>query len=213
MDATELHDLFRVEMRDMAEPYLFESPTIYSYIDAAQVEFCRLTEGIEDARTFVLDIVADEEWYAVDPKILKLRRARNKATGRPVDTVSVERVEQQGIRFDGRTGPLKALVTGAEKNMVRAWPVPAEATQIQLEVFRMPKTVTEDRVRLEIDPQHHYYLLDWAKHLAFDTRDADVFDPRASENYRAKFVAYCARAKAEQGRARHSAGAVQYGEY
>lgn len=39
MDATQLLDLFRVEMRDNEEPYLFESETIYSYIDAAQVEF------------------------------------------------------------------------------------------------------------------------------------------------------------------------------
>lgn len=213
MNATELHDLVRMEIRDQELPYLVDSPTVYTYIDAAQVEFCRRTEGIEDARTFGLSVVADTEWYDIDPKVLKLRRAYDTSTGRPVDVVNLERCEQKGIRFDGRKGPLKALIAGAEKNMVRAWPVPAEATQIQLEVFRLPKTVTEDRVRLEIDPQHHYYLLDWVKYLVFSTYDSDLTDRRAAETHHAKFMAYCARAKAEQGRARHSAGAVQYGEY
>lgn len=213
MDATQLHDLFRAEMRDDEDPYLFDSPTIYSYIDAAQVEFCRLTEGIEDARTFGVNVVAGSEWCATDPKILKIRRAYDKANGRPVDVVNIEHVEQQGIRFDGRVGPLKALVAGAEKNSLRAWPVPSQDATIQLEVFRLPRRVDEDRIRLEIDAHHHIYLLDWAKHLAFGTRDADVFDPRASEDHRSKFMAYCARSKAEQVRARHATGAVQYAEY
>jgi len=211
MDATELHDLFRVEMRDTVTPYLFAGETIYSYIDAAQVEFCRRTEGIESARDFSVAITPGEEWYDIDQKILKLRHAYNKATGRPVDVVSIERAEQAGIRFDGRAGPLKALVSGAEKDALRAWPVPNEAADIQLEVFRLPQTVSEDSVRLEIASQHHRYLLDWAKYLALSIADPEVFGPEVAAGYYTKFSAYCARAKAEQGRARHSAGAVQYG--
>lgn len=211
MDATQLHNLFRAEMRDNEEPYLFDSTTIYSYIDAAQVEFCRLTEGIEDARTFEVSVTAGEEWCDINPRILKVRRAYDKATGRPVNVVNLERVEQQGIRFDGRTGPLQALVAGAEKNSLRAWPVPSQDATIQLEVFRLPRQVVGRGDCFEIDEQHHIYLLDWAKHMAFGTRDADLFDPRASANYKTSFMAYCARAKAEQVRARHQSGAVQYG--
>jgi len=213
MDATELLDLFRVEVRDQEQPYLLADETIYSYIDAAQVEFCRRTEGIESVRNFSVAITPGEEWYDIDPKILKLRRAYNKATGRPVDIVNLERVEQQGIRFDGKTGPLKALIAGAEKNALRAWPVPSEAIEIQLEVFRLPAPVTENATGFEVDRQHHVYLLDWAKHLAFGTQDSDIFDRRAAEECGTRFAAYCARSKAEQGRARHQVGAVQYGGY
>ena len=211
MDATELHNLFRAEVRDDEEPYLFESSAIYSYIDAAQVEFCRRTEGIEDARTFDVSVRAGEEWYDIDPKILKLRRAYDKATGRPVNVVNLERVEQQGIRFDGRAGPLKALVAGAEKNALRAWPVPTQDVTVQLEVFRLSRPVCGKGDRLEIDRQHHIFLLDWMKHLAYGTRDADVFDKRAAAEHEAAFISYCARSRAEQVRARHQTGAVQYG--
>lgn len=211
MDATELHNLFRAEVRDQVEPYLFASPSIYAYIDAAQVEFCRRTEGIEDARSFDVRVVSGTEWYDLDPLILKVRRAYDKATGRPVDVVNLEQLTAKGIRLDGRSGPLKALIAGAEKNSLRAWPVPSEDMTVQLDVFRMPRPVRGKGDRLEIDSQHHMYLLDWAKHLAFDTRDSDIFDSQASATYRDKFLAYCARSRAEQVRARHSAGAVQYG--
>lgn len=128
-----------------------------------------------------------------------------------MNVVNIERIEQQGIRFDGNTGPLKALIAGAEKNALRAWPVPAETTPIQLEVFRVSRPVTEVAPKLEIDARHHMYLLDWVKHLVFGTRDSDAFDRRAAEEHSSKFITYCARSRAEQVRARHQTGAVQYG--
>ena len=63
MDTTELLGLFRAEMRDQEQPYLFADETVYAYINAAQVEFCRLTEGIEDGRSIKLNVVPGVEWY------------------------------------------------------------------------------------------------------------------------------------------------------
>lgn len=210
MDTTELLTLFRAEMRDQELPYLFEDEAVYTYINAAQVEFCRLTEGIEDGRSFKLSVVPGTEWYPLNKRILKLRKAYNAATGRPVEIVNQERAEQAGIRFDGRTGPLKALVAGIEKGALRAWPLPSEAAEVALEVFRLPKPVGEGDA-LEIDDQHHLSLLYWAKHLAYDTHDAEIFDRHKADDYEVKFRTYCTRAKAEQGRARRQVGAVQYG--
>lgn len=210
MDTTELLGLFRAEMRDEEEPYLFPDSQVYAYINAAQVEFCRLTEGIEDGRTFKLDIVPGTEWYALNKRILKLRKAYFTSTGRPVDIVNQERAEQGGIRFDGRPGPLKALVAGIEKGMLRAWPLPNEAAEVALDVFRLPKPVGEGD-QLEIDEQHHMHLLHWAKHLAYGVHDLETYDKRKSEEYEARFRTYCARARAEQVRARRQVGSVQYG--
>lgn len=210
MDTTELLTLFRAEMRDQEQPYLFADETVYAYIDAAQTEFCRLTEGIEDGRSFKLSIAPGAEWYALSKRILKLRKAYFTSTGRPVDVVNQERAEQGGIRFDGRPGPLKALVAGIEKGMLRAWPLPNQAAEVALDVFRLPKPVGEGD-SLEIDEQHHMALLYWAKRLAYDTHDADVFDRRKSEDYELKFRDYCARARVEQTRARRQVGSTQYG--
>lgn len=210
MDTTELLNLFRAEVRDQEAPYLFENEQVYAYINAAQLEFCRLTEGIEDGRSFKLAVVPGQEWYPIDKRVLKLRKAYFTATGRPVEVVNQEKAEPLGIRFDGRSGPAKALVAGIQKGMLRAWPLPNEAAEIALDVFRLPKPVGEGD-QLEIDEQHHIYLLHWVKHLAYSVQDADTFDRRRAEEYEAKFRAYCARAREEQSRARRQVSTVVYG--
>ena len=212
MDATELLNLFRVELRDQEQPYLYADETIYAYINAAQVEFCRLTEGIEDGRSYKLSVVPGTEWYPTNKRILKLRKAYRADTGRPVEVLNQERTEQRGVRFDGRTGTLKALVAGIEKSMLRAWPVPDETVEVVLDVFRLPKPIGEGDTP-EIDEHHHMALLHWVKHLAYGTHDAETFDRQKASEYEAKFTAYCARAKTEQGRARRQVGDVQYGGY
>lgn len=86
----------------------------------------------------------------------------------------------------------------------------AEAAEVALDVFRLPKPVGEGD-SFEIDEQHHMALLYWVKRLAYDTQDADAFDRRKSEDYEAKFRGYCAQARVEQTRARRQVGSTQYG--
>ena len=121
---------------------------------------------------------------------------------------------EQGATFDKtytwKAGPLKALVAGIEKGALRAWPLPNEAAEVALDVFRLPKPVGEGD-SFEIDEQHHMALLYWVKRLAYDTHDADTFDRRKSEDYELKFRDYCARARIEQSRARRQVGSTQYG--
>lgn len=211
MNATELRTTFRSEFFDMEEPYLVSDALIYTYLDEAQKMFCRLTEGIEDGRKFAITLAPGTEWYALSRAILKLRKVTD-AMGRKVDVISQEASEQAGIRFDGRTGPVKALVSGIEKGKLRAWPVPAEAGTLRLDVFRLPATV-EAGGDLEIDEQHHLPLLLWVKHKAYGIHDTETYDKTKSEDYEFRFRNYCSAAKAEQGRARHDAGTVTYGGY
>ena len=156
------------------------------------------------------NIVPGEEWYALNKRILKLRKAYFTATGRPVEVINQERAEQQGVRFDGRPGPLKVLVAGIQKDSLRAWPLPNEAVEVALDVFCLPKPVGEGD-QLEVDEQHHMALLHWVKHLAYSVYDADAFDRTKAAEHEAKFIAYCERADAEQTRYRRQVGTVQYG--
>lgn len=210
MDATELRSLFRAEMSDAVEPYLISDDQIYRYLDDAQKQFCRWTEGIEDSRSFTLSITPTVQWYDADKSILKLRRAVNAETGNPVTVANPEKLEDMGIRFDGRTGPIKALIAGLSKNELRAWPVPSTAVAITLEVFRLPKTI-ECGDDLEVDEQHHINLLMWAKYRAYGNEDSEVFNSRKSADFESRFRAYCAEARIEQERARRVTGSVVYG--
>lgn len=211
MTTTELLALFRIEVFDATAPYFWSDSWIYGAIDDAQKQFCRDTEGIEDARSFKLNILANgTQWYAVDPKILKLRDAIDPATGHEVPIIAIEKMRDHGLIFDNSSGPLKALISGMEKNTLRALPNPNVASTVELRTFRLPEDVVAGD-DLEIDGQHHRHLLNWVKHLAYNIQDAETFDKAASDKYETRHHAYCAKAKAEQSRARRPVGTVTYG--
>ena len=216
MNSTELLEAFRDEVADQAEPYLWSDAAFYRYLNEAQEMFCRKTEGIEDARTAAvtrIDVTPGTEWYPVSNLILKIRSITRTDTGRPVEVVSAEHAAAQGVFFDGRVGPLKALVAGLDKGALRAWPTPNDAPTLNLAVFRLPLTpiTSAGDEALEIDTQHHPALLYWAKHRAYSKQDAETADARKALDFEQKFYAYCAAARTEQERARHSAGTVAYG--
>lgn len=210
MNTTELLGVFRSEVFDLEQPYLWSDALIYSYIDDAQKQFCRDSYGIADSRKFTLSIVPDTQWYTISPLILKLRGAVDSSTGADVPVIPVEKMGAYNMRFDGSSGPIRALVSGLEANRLRAWPVPNVAATLELRVFRLSADVVAGD-DLEIAPQHHRHLLHWVKHLAYDVQDSETYDKNASDRYRAKHTAYCAKALNEQSRAAHQAGAVIYG--
>jgi hypothetical protein len=218
MNSTQLVDLFRAEMRDQVTPYLWIDEEAYGYLDEAQVRFCELTDGIADARTPIvteIDITAGEEWYPTHPSIKQIRKATRADTGREVKLYTAEQADSAGILFSGgRVGNLAGLVLGIEANVMRATPVPNETTTVNLSVYRLPLVVItseEDEQELEIPAQHHVSLLMWMKARAYDKQDAETFDRRKSDDFRARFEDYCVVAKRDQGRARRVQGNVVYG--
>lgn len=210
MDTTELLAQFRTEVADTELPYLWSDALIYTYINEAQKQFCRLTEGIEDARSYKLDIAVGQSWYAVDPAILKIRSAHDSATGREIPIVATEKMATMGLWFDGGTGPIKVLITGLEKGSLRALPVPSVASTIELRTFRLPADVAAGD-EFEIDAQHVLNLLYWVKYRAYSVQDADAGDKARADLNRKEFEMYCARARSEQGRLRRPTSTVVYG--
>jgi hypothetical protein len=85
MNSTELKDLFRDEMEDLAEPYLWSDALVYSYADDAQKMFCRLTDGLADVSTpkvVNLAIVPGASFLPTHKSILKFRGATRSDDGR-----------------------------------------------------------------------------------------------------------------------------------
>lgn len=216
MNSTELLELFREEVADTVKPYLWSDALIYRYIDEAQKMFCRKTEGIEDSRTSAVTqiaVAAGTSWYDTSKLILKIRSATRNDTGADIPIYGVEKAPNAGVRFDGRSGPLKAFVSGLDKNTLRAWPVPSESVGVTLSVFRLPLMSITDAgdQNLEIDEQHHPHLLLWVKHRAYGKEDAETFDARKAADFEGRFYEYCRSARIEQERARREASTVVYG--
>jgi hypothetical protein len=211
MNTTELLAVFREEVSDQELPYLWSDLLIYKYIDDAQKQFCRDTYGIEDSRSFKITTIVDSEWYKLDARILKLRDVTNLTTlGKDVPLIAIEKMADNGLRFDGSKGPVKALITGMDKGYVRAYPIPNVAEQIELRTFRLPTTV-EAGDDFEIDEQHHLPLLDWVKYRAYNVQDAETLDVNKSLKFKGLFEAYCSKAKVEQSRVRRPVSVVTYG--
>lgn len=211
MNTTELLAVFREEVSDMELPYLWSDALIFRYIDDAQKQFCRLTYGIEDSRSFKITTLVNTEWYKLDARILKLRDVVNLTTlGKDVPMIAAEKVADHGLRFDGSVGPVKALITGLEKDYVRTYPTPNVSEVLELRTFRLPVTVEKDD-DFEIDEQHHLPLLDWVKHRAYNVQDAETTDTKKADKFETAFRNYCATSKIEQSRARRPVSAVTYG--
>jgi len=210
MNTTDLLDVFRQEVFDLAAPYLWADALIYAYIDDAHKQFCRDTDGIEDARSFKLVITPTNEWYKLDPQILKMRSAIDPATGDDIPLVAIEKMRNNNMKFGAVAGPIRALITGMEKGYVRAWPIPNVASTVELRTFRLPADVAAGD-DFEIDGQHVLPLLLWVKYKAYDVQDTETFDKGASDRFKGKWDAYCAKAKAEQARLRRPVSTVTYG--
>lgn len=209
MNTAELLAVFREEVADTELPYLWSDASVYRYIDDAQKQFCRWTYGIADARSFKLSVKPGTEWYALDPRILKIRSAV-RTDGRLLPVVALEKLTEYGIRFDRTPGPVSALVTGMQENALRAWPLPNAATTVELRVFRLPEATTAGG-DLEIGEQHHLDLLLWVKYRAYSVQDSEASDKRKAAEFYGLFQDYCAAAKTEQGRLNRPVSTVSYG--
>ena len=216
MNSSDALEVFREEMNDEATPYLWSDSLVFRYLDQAQKNFCRWTEGIEDSTTTAITqatVTAGVDWVELDKRVLKVREVVNVSTGRPYKVHNMEDAARLGVVFNGRVGQIEAFVTGLSKHMLRAWPLPTEDTDIELRVFRLPLVDITDAgdEEFEIDEQHHMALLLWAKAMAYGKEDAETFNKSKRDDYEVRFRSYCAEAKKEQGRMRRDVGVVAYG--
>jgi hypothetical protein len=132
MNSSELLDLFRKEMSDSAEPYLWSDEEIFNFEDDAQAMFCRKTDGIRDSTTAAvtkLALTPGTSVLAIHATIKRIRNARRGDTGRPLEIINADDMPKRGWYFDGTAGEPKALILGMDEDSARVWPVPNTASQ------------------------------------------------------------------------------------
>ena len=208
MTTTELLAIFRSEVADEEAPYLWADALIYSYIDDAQKQFCRLTWGIPDAQNFTITLVAATEWYAIDAEIMEILGAYG-SDGRSIPVMVRGENRARNVVFDGRTGYPQAFFKGMEKGYLRAYPIPITTGTVNLETRRLPATVSSGS-SFEIDAQYQLGLVAWVKHKAYSKQDSETADPALAKRYEDEFNAYCARSKTEIGRLNRKVAVVKF---
>lgn len=214
MDSTRLYELFRSDIADTAEPFLWANDEVFHYMNEAQKTFCRLTGGIADASTpsvTRVSVTTGNPWAKISPLILKVRGI-NGADGRYLDPVNYEDMQHHGIRLNAYPATPRALILGMSTNEVRVYPVPVADETLELLVYRLPlKAIDDFDQKFEIAEQHHAALLLWMKHLAYGKQDAETFDKSKRDEFKAAFEQYCFGAKVEKDTAKHKTRTVAYG--
>ncbi len=224
MDSTRLYALFRSDIVDLQKPYLWSDDEVWIYMDTAYKTFARLTGGIPD---FTSDITrvrasAGKPTSEVSRKILRVMSARRLSDGRELEVINSTDIGRMNtpdygqlkpVTLDETEGPLRCMVIGMQRGVVRWVNVPAFDEEVALHVYRLPLVdiVGEGQEFDDVDEHHHIHLLLGMKALAYRKQDAETFDrARADENELA-FARYCAQVKSEMEREKHKTRVVAYG--
>lgn len=224
MNSTELVTAWREDVRDTEQPYLWSDEEALRYAAAAYSMFVRLTGGVADftSDACAVDIVAGEATAELHPSILRIMSATRRSDTQPIDVInptdlnkmrSSDYGQMKRIVMDTRTGPVRYMVHGLQRGMVRWVQVPEVNDVCDLHIYRLPLVgITDfDQDLVDVDEEHHIHLLDWMKHLAYKKQDADAFDPQASAVGKTLFETYCTFVKAEWERYKHKTRVVSYG--
>lgn len=224
MNSDTLYATFRSDIVDEALPYLWSDDDVFRYMDAAYRMFVRLTGGISDftSEATVVSIVTGEAIADLHPSILRIMSANKLSDEQDLTIINMvaEATTQSDDYFQllrsirsTQTGAVRKMIIGAEQDKARWVSVPEADDTVNLHIYRMPLTHITDGSHAmgDIKEDHHTYLLDWMKHLAYKKQDAETFDKSKSDECEAAFTKYCAQAKAEWERYKHKTRVVEYG--
>jgi hypothetical protein len=227
MNANELADYFRSQVRDDVAPYLWSDEEVLTYMNEAQKMFVRLTNGIYDvsSQACLVDVAAGEKFSTLHPAVLEVRKAYyvdpNNGYKRELPIISLADIDSLSTSDYGvyhnpsiqdLPGRVDYMLTGEERGKVRWISVPTENATVELAIARMPlTTLTTTQLVLEVPAEHHVYLIEWMKHLAYNKQDGDAFNPKTSTESEMRFRAYCDFVWKEWERYRHTHRSIAYG--
>lgn len=224
MNTTETYEAFRSDVVDVAKPYLWSEDEVWRYMNAAYVQFVRLTGGITD---FLSDatrvtMTAGEMQAELHPSILRIIGASRVSDGGEIKVMNMTDAQVLTTRDyatvipllqQNAPGPVRYMVVGRQRNICEWVQIPVADDTAQLTVYRLPlNKITGDGQEFDdVADHHHDALLHWMKHLAYMKQDAETYDKAKSADFEQRFISYCASAKAEWERAKHKTRVVMYG--
>lgn len=225
MNSTDLFNAFRSDVRDEVTPYLWSANDLARYANAAQIQFCKLEGGIADSSSAAtqVTVTAGEAFSPLHASILKIRHARRSSDGQELELLNLEDVQRMYAQPSdygslstamNSTGVLRGMVLGMELNKARWVSIPEAADTVLLTINRKPlEAITGPGIDLEIEEDHHEYLLLWMKYMALLKQDAETYDKGRSDTFKAQFEDYCRQAKIDRERREHKFRLMSYGGY
>lgn len=211
MNSSDLYDLFRSEVADQEEPFLWSDTDVFAYMNDAYRMFVRLTGGISDKTSSLAQIavVPDELFANMSTHVLRVMSAHRLSDGMPLTIHNGPEYPRLSTAY----GAINGVVIGEEEDRVRWTSMPRVSDTVQLHVYRMPAGFITDfgQSFAGVRDDHHIHFLKWMKYLAYGKHDAETFDRKRSSDSEAEFRGYCAFVKLENERSKHKNRTVAYG--
>lgn len=211
MKLQDLLALFRLELSDTQEPYLWEDGELIHHLNQAVQEACERALLIEDRHTPAachFQTTAGVGTYELHPSIIKIKRIT--VGGRLLSEASVEELDADSRGWEAHKGQPRCFVfegtQGGARPTVRLVPEPVADADVRMTVYRGALEPLGEQSLTDV-PEVPASLLDDVKHWVYRCAllkpDTDGFDPgRAAEHERIFSSAFGAKTDANTARKR-----------
>jgi len=182
MKVGKIIEQFRDEVDDATAPYLWSNTELIGYLNEAEVEACRRSRLLVDsktAETCEIAITADEQDFALDPRVIMIRRAKLADEDYPLTFKSIHSLDEEFPAWDGETASTpEYYFADADTASIGIYPKHDGTDTLHLTVVREPLTpVNDDEDTPEIASRYHFGLINWMKHRAFTKPDSETKNP------------------------------------
>lgn len=168
MNGYELISAVRREIKDDVKPYLWTDDTILSFLQNAELEFCRETHVlIESNITF--DTIVGEAVYAMPSNVLHVYDVFDTTTG---TVLTNTRGRMLAPNFSGEGKPSRYSRSRGNKTVI-LFPTPDDVYSIQVAAAIRPGVTFTYDTEPAIDEEDHHSLTWYAAARCLMTNDVD----------------------------------------
>jgi Family of unknown function (DUF6682) len=192
MKLGEMIQSFRLQVDDVAQPYLWSDPELMDYANEAEEEACRRARLIEDASTVAvtqLSLTNGVSTYALDDSIIFTRRVKITTMDCPLGKIRLADLDMGRGDWESDTGEPEFYCLDYENDKILFYPTPDASYTANLRVVRLPLNEMNDNEDTpEINRRFHRGLINWMKFKAYSKEDSEARDDQEAGRALALFT-------------------------
>lgn len=191
MKAGAIEDLWRVEVDDAVEPFLWSHEDALEYLNDGHNEACRRIRALIDSSTTAICQLAVPVGglATLDPRVIFVRKVRfsGRTPLRRMNMQDMERFDPMWQESSQVTYP-EAFIPDFESGKLQFWPPNSGSLTALLTVVRDPLAeMTKRDDTPEINPRYHRSLRHWMSHRGYLKPDKETYDPKKAAEALALF--------------------------
>jgi hypothetical protein len=178
MKLKDLRTELRERVGDTVVPYLVSNARLTAFANWAQQEAARrarLITDSEEPETCRIDLTANVASYDLDPRVIRILRARLVGRSAYLRRISRKDLDPRGSSWEDETGEPQAYVPDVGSRKFRPWPMPEESGVVWLTVLRLPLVdMVGDEDVPELAEHAHMALVDGMEHRFYTMPDREL---------------------------------------